>query len=277
MDDPTTYRTPLLSPQERNRAILEALYNHDDLKTVLFVCGEKLEGTLGKKLLRAWDEKGHILGNHSFSHFFYHSPEIDAEAYIKDIQRGEAIVKEFSNFRKLFRFPFLKEGDTAKKRDAVRAFLTKHGYRVGHATIDASDWYIDQRMRTRLERKPNADLTPYRDFYLDHIRDRATYYDDLSKKVLGHSVRHTLLIHHNLLNALFLGDLLNMFDRRGWQLIDAGEAFKDPVFSARPDIIPAGESILWALAKETGKSEGHLRYPGEDGQYEKDEMDQLGL
>jgi hypothetical protein len=130
IDDPNTYLRPLLSPQERNRAILEALHDHSDLKAALFVCGEKVESNLGKKLLRAWDEKGHILGNHSYSHFFYHSPEIDAETYIKDIQRGEAVVKEFSSFRRLFRFPYPKEGDTAQKRDAVRNFLNKHGYKI---------------------------------------------------------------------------------------------------------------------------------------------------
>jgi len=34
---------------------------------------------------------------------------------------------------------------------------------------------------------------------------------------------------------------------------------------------------VWALAKESGKFEEILRYPGEDGDYEKAKMDQLGL
>ena len=83
--------------------------------------------------------------------------------------------------------------------------------------------------------------------------ERALYYDDLARKVLGRSVKHTILMHFNLLNALFLGDLLKMFKSKGWKLIDAEQAFKDPVFSAAPKIVPAGESIIWALAKETGK------------------------
>jgi peptidoglycan-N-acetylglucosamine deacetylase len=49
------------------------------------------------------------------------------------------------------------------------------------------------------------------------------------------------------------------------------------VFSASPDIVPAGESIIWALAKESGKLDDILRYPGEDGDYEKPGMDKLGL
>ena len=40
---------------------------------------------------------------------------------------------------------------------------------------------------------------------------------------------------------------------------------------------PAGESLVWALAKETGKFESILRYPGEDDVYEKAALDKLGL
>src|SRR4030095_9071982 len=106
---------------------------------------------------------------------------------------------------------------------------------------------------------------------------RAVYYDDLARKVLGRSVKHTILMHYNLLNALFLGDLLDMFKSKGWKLIDASEAFKDPVFSAKPKIVPAGESIVWAIAKETGKFDSLLRYPGEDRHYENATKGKLGL
>ena len=79
------------------------------------------------------------------------------------------------------------------------------------------------------------------------------------------------------MNELFLGDVLSMFQSKGWRLAGARDAFSDPVFSAEPNNLPAGESIIWALAKETGKFNGRLRYPGEDGEYEKPGMDKLGL
>lgn len=68
-----------------------------------------------------------------------------------------------------------------------------------------------------------------------------------------------------------------MFKSKGWKLISASEAFTDPVFLLQPNIIPAGESIIWAVAKETRQYDHLLRYPGEDGSYEKEEMDRLGL
>jgi len=68
-----------------------------------------------------------------------------------------------------------------------------------------------------------------------------------------------------------------MFKSRGWRLIDAETAFTDSVFAAEPKLLPAGESIIWALAKATGKIDKDLRYPAEDGEYERAEMDRLGL
>jgi len=171
----------------------------------------------------------------------------------------------------------LKEGDTAAKRDGVREFLKRRGYRIGHVTIDNSDWIVDQRLTARLQKDPNADVKPYRDFYLEHMWDRAQYYDSLAKKVLDRPVKHTILMHFNLLNGLFLGDLIEMFRSKGWQLIDAEEAFTDSVFRAEPKTLPAGESIVWALAKEKGTIAKSLRYPAEDGEYETARMDKLGL
>lgn len=52
-------------------------------------------------------------------------------------------------------------------------------------------------------------------------------------------------------------------------------AFQDPVYGARPRVLPAGESILWSLAKERGLTQ--LRYPGEDDVYEKPLLDRLHL
>jgi peptidoglycan/xylan/chitin deacetylase (PgdA/CDA1 family) len=265
-----------LSGSERNEAVLSALRSHS-VKAALFVRGSNIDSEQGKQLLRAWDTAGHLIGNHSYSHMYYHSAKVSPESFAADILRCEELLKAFPGFRRYFRFPYLKEGDTVAKRDSIRTFLAKHEYRTGHVTIDASDWYIEDRLRKRLAREPGADLNPYRAFYLDHLWDRALFYDDLARKVLGHPVKHTILVHFNLLNSLFLGDVIEMFKSKGWEMIDADNAFKDPVFSAQPKIVPAGESLIWALAKETGRFDSVLRYPGEGSEYEAAKMDRLGL
>ncbi|MBC8031059.1 MAG: polysaccharide deacetylase family protein [Pyrinomonadaceae bacterium] len=277
MDDFNWNRSVKLTPDERNKAILGALSSHGGLKAALFVAARNADNEKGKSLLREWDQASHMIANHSYSHMELNTGEVTTEKFTSDILKGETVLKDFPRFQKSFRFPYLKEGETAVKRDVVRKFLKQHGYRNGHVTIDASDWAVENRLSARLTKDPAADVKPYRDFYLSHMWERAVYYDELSKKALGRSVKHTILMHYNLLNALFLGDLLDMFQSKSWKLIDATEAFRDPVFSAEPKIVPAGESIIWAIAKETGKFDSLLRYPGEDAEYENARMDKLGL
>jgi peptidoglycan/xylan/chitin deacetylase (PgdA/CDA1 family) len=275
MDD-FNWRNPVhLSAEQRNQAILKTLAANK-AKAALFVRAEYVDDQEGVSYLRVWDGTEHIIGNHTYSHRNLNST-ITAAEYEQDIAHAEQILIGLKRFRKIFRYPMLKEGNTADKRDHVRAFLRSQGYRIGHVTIDNSDWAIDQRLIARLQKDPNADTKPYRDFYLEHMWNRAQYYDALAKKVLGRPVKHTILMHFNLLNGLFLGDLIEMFKSKGWQLIDAEDAFTDSVFRAEPKTLPAGESVVWALAKEKGTIAKSLRYPAEDGEYEMARMNKLGL
>jgi peptidoglycan-N-acetylglucosamine deacetylase len=276
MDDFNWRNAVHLTATERNAAILNTLAKHKH-KAALFVVGRNIDSEEGKDLLKPWDEAGHMIANHTYSHREYSARETDVKEYQADILRAEKLLQEFKRFEKYFRFPMLKEGETLPKRDSMRSFLKTNGYRNGHVTIDASDWAIDQRLTARLKKDPAADLKPYRDFYLEHMWARSQYYDRLAKKLLGRPVKHTVLIHFNLLNGLFLDDLLAMYKSKNWQLVDAEEAFTDPVFASNPNVVPAGESIIWSLAKENGKTQIPLRYPAEDAEYEKARMDKLKL
>lgn len=266
------------SDEERianSRAILDALRKHSNLKAAAFICGRRVDSPTGKRVVQMWNDEGHLIANHTYSHWYYHRRGV--EEFAADIGRCEDLLKSYSGFTKLFRYPMLKEGDTIERRDKMRAILKARGYKNGHVTIDTSDWYVDERLNARLRESPAADTSGYRSFYLDHILERAGYYDDLARKLLERQVRHTLLVHHNLLNKLFLDDLLTMFEQKGWKLVNAAEAFADPLFGAEPKTLPAGQSLIWALAKESKRFERSLRYPGEDSEYEKAKMDKLGL
>lgn len=258
---------PLPFGANANRTLLDTLEAFG-LKTALFAVGRNIESPEGRSLLEPWNDAGHIIGNHTYSHRNFHSltvPEFEA-----DVLRCHEFLKPYPAYRSLFfRFPLLKEGNTQQKRDALRQFLTTHGMRNGHVTIDASDWFYDAELRQRLAADPAYDVSRFRAPYLAHLLDRANYYDRLAKCVLSRSPRHTLLLHYNLINVLFLSDALRMFTEQGWKLISADYAYRDPVFASVPLNTPAGESLIWALAKQTGRFDKQLRYPGEDDVYEK--------
>jgi peptidoglycan-N-acetylglucosamine deacetylase len=257
-----------------NAALLDALA-FAEVRAIFYPAGNRVDSPAGLALVKAWSEAGHAIGNHTYAHRNLASKTTSVDAYTADIAREEKLVGALPGFTKRIRFPFLKEGDTVEKRDRVRDWLATHGYRSGAVTIDTSDWYYDQRFVAWKKKHPRDDPEPFRRAYLAHLSSRIAYYDGLSRQLYHRSVKHVLLLHTNAINAAFLPDILDMLRANGWTVVRPGEAYDDPVYKLRPDVLPAGESLLWSLAKAAKVRD--LRYPGEDDRYEKPLLDALGL
>lgn len=257
-----------------NASILEAL-SKAQIKSILFPAGKIIDSQDGLKLVRDWGKAGHAVGNHTYSHINFCSDRVTLEQFITDTEKNETLLKDTPGWTKRLRFPFLKEGETALKRDGFRSWLTNHGYKSGAVSIDASDWYYNKRYLSRRKSHPDEDISTFRTAYLDHLWSRTIYYDSLSEQVLNRSVKHVILLHINAINAEFLPDIIAMYRSKGWDIIPPEEAYNDPVYAMIPTELPAGESILWALAKQNGVS--GLRYPAESDEYEKPLLDKSGL
>lgn len=275
-DDGITYDILNYPFEEWNHKILKSL-EEENLTAVFFVTGVNKLDKRGQFLLKSWNDKGHRIANHTFSHPNYNSKNISTEDFKYEFLKTDSIINSLENHIPLFRFPYLKEGNDSLKITAFREFLKNQNHKNGYVTIDASDWYVNSRLIKKLRKDSSTDLEKFKKFYLDHLLDRANYYEKLSFEMHGRHIPHTILLHHNLTSALFLGDLMNHFKKNNWKLIDADIAFTDSVYNALPDNIPAGESLIWAQAKESGKYENQLRYPAEDSRYEESKMDSLGL
>ena len=272
-DGPRTEKDANMNPPERNSLLLKQLRVHG-IKSALFITSKGLDDE-GLALTKQWGKADHIVGNHSVTHPYFSNHKVTLQTFEQELLGCDSVIQKMPGYTKLFRFPFLNEGDTKEKRDGFREFMKSIGYKPAPVSIDASDWYYNSRLLSRLKENPGLNYEPYKKAYLAHLWNRACYYDSLSKLLLGRSVKHILLLHHNTINALYLGDVIRMFQEKGWKIIDAKTAFKDPVYKMKPDVLPAGQSIIWELAKE--KNFPGLRYPAEDEPYEKPILDALGL
>jgi peptidoglycan-N-acetylglucosamine deacetylase len=275
-DDGITNDMPGHSFEQWNDMILLHL-EQEGVKAVFFVTGNNKSDQKGKWLLNSWNDQGHRIANHTFNHPNYNRKDVTFEQFKIEFLMTDSLIRKYSNYLRMFRFPFLKEGDTREKIDSFRALLSEHKYRNGYVTIDASDWYIDSRLRKKLQKNPNEHIEKFEQYYLKHLYDRAMYYEKISWGLTGRHIKHTLLLHHNLVSALFLGKAMKMFKEKGWVIMDADKAFDDEIYKKQPTNVPAGEGLIWALAKESGRFASILRYPAEDSEYEKVEMDRLGL
>ena len=271
-DDGDASDKPNYPLKKWNQLLLDHLEKHQ-LKAILFATGSRLNSKKGQHILSSWNNARHGIANQTYSHPYFNSKKVTLKEFENDFLRNDSLINTYSNHLNYFRFPYLKEGNTIEKRDGFRKFLIEQNHLNGHVTIDASDWYIDSRMLKKMKQDPTIDLSKFKDFYIKHIYDRACYYDQLAFQLTGRRIKHSLLLHHNLTSALFLEDLILHFKKMGWETINAEEAYKDVIYKQVPTNIPAGESLIWALCKQTGKYDKLLMYPAESGEYEKVKMD----
>ncbi|MFT4536817.1 MAG: peptidoglycan/xylan/chitin deacetylase (PgdA/CDA1 family) [Saprospiraceae bacterium] len=262
--------------EEWNALILNAL-KEANLSSMFFVTGFNKLDKKGKYLVSEWDKRNHRIANHTFSHPNFNDKNNTLETFEEELLMTDSIIGGYNNYVKYFRFPYLKEGKSKEKTNGIRSILNKHKFRNGYVTIDASDWYVNSRLINQMKYRQKVDTKAFEEFYLNHIIERAKFYESISYQLNGRHIKHTLLLHHNLTSALFLKSLIERFKSEGWNTIDATEAYKDPIYKSVPEVQFAGESLIWSLAKQSGKFENQLRYPAEDSRYEKDEMDRLGL
>ncbi|MFC0252335.1 polysaccharide deacetylase family protein [Massilia consociata] len=260
-DGPNLGATPRLSPQERNAAMLAALAKHR-IKAALFVtAGYGADRPEGWRLARAWGQAGHVIGNHTMTHPDLDSEQVSLAQYQREVLYCDRLIATLPGYRKWFRFTYLREGNTQEKRDGMRIFLRQLGYRNAYVTLDTSDWRLNDKLVEVLEKNPqagDAELEPIRQAYLGHIRQRALAYRALAQRLQGRDIPQVLLLHHNLINALWLDDLIRQFKQMGWSITTPADAYADPVYQLMPDRAAPGQSLLLSMGRSLGLSTADL-------------------
>ena len=276
-DGPRLEQTPLLSPQQRNAALLDALAAHHVSAALFVTCGNGANEPAGLALARAWGEAGHAVGNHTMTHPDLNSATVTLAQYQQEVLDCDRIIAPLPGYQPWFRYTYLREGNTPEKRDGMRSFLKQHGYRNGYVSLDTSDWRLDDKLNEILKANPKADVTVIRQAYLNHLRQRANAYRDLSRQHEGRDIPQVILLHHNLVNALWLRDALAQFKDMGWTIIPPAQAFADPFYQQQPDRQVPGQSLMLSVMR----SKGINRWPGwerlvDDGDYEIDVIKAAG-
>ena len=251
-DGPRTRITPKLSPVERNQALLHHLATAQAPAALFVTVYNGADTPEGLALLKAWGAAGHRIGNHTVTHPDLNATGTTLAAYQRELLDCDRVIATVPGYCPWFRYTFLREGNTPEKRDGMRAFLKEKGWRNAYVSLDTSDWRLDEKLEQVLTKNPKADLAPLREAYVAHVKQRATAYRDLSRRLLDRDIPQVLLMHHNLLNALFLGDVMAMLRKEGWTFVDPEKAFQDPVYELQPERPAPGQSLLLSLARSRG-------------------------
>lgn len=172
--------------------------------------------------LEQFRQAGFMLGNHTYTH--YDLDQVSAEKYIADIDRADKILTPIMTTPKYFRYPYLAEGNKAKKQK-VYDYLNEHHYIIAPVTIDSKDFAFNEMLYK----------VPYhsREQYIQKLKPRYLAYIwkqtlQAEKRAHGKNVKQILLIHANILNSYVLGDILEMYQKNGYKFISLTEALRNP-------------------------------------------------
>ena len=201
-----------------------------------FVNGKKLEGNAdAAEALKLWAASEPV-GNHTYSHMDLNTSP--ADAFEREIAENEPVLelvaRKDASWRWL-RYPFLREGDTIEKRRAVRAYLQAHQYRLAQVTLDWEDYAWNSAYAHCVGKNDAKSIAWLRSSYVETASAYLDLGREMAKLVYGHDINHVLLLHLGAFSSTILPDVLDLLQKKGFQLVTLEEAQRDPAYETDPD------------------------------------------
>ena len=237
------------SPEERARitqGLLAALEKHH-IRAVGLVTWRNLRSDAETGLLDAWLTAGHELGNHSDRHLSYTATA--ADAYIADVEAARTRLSAFLSGRgrtlRFFRFPFLREGDTGAKLEAMRGYLERTGQRNLPVTIDHQDWSYEKRWVEARRAGDAGTLQAIGRDYQAALRLAVRHHEAQGDRLFGRVVPQILLLHANEVGAAQWDEAFSWLEQNGHRFAEADEVLADPAFLEPHHFVATHGPPLW--------------------------------
>ncbi len=191
-------------------------------------------------ILKEWLIAGYPLGNHTYSHPNLNT--VPTPSFLADIAKQDQLLQTLSSFspliekRHMFRYPFLDEGNTLEKRNAVRSYLATNGYRIAEVTIDYDDWEWTNAYEHCVAKHDDKTIKWLKD-HVEESADRHLRSSTANAKLLfNRDITQILLIHVALFNTVTLDKILKNWRANGVQFVSLDEALSDPVYAINPNL-----------------------------------------
>jgi peptidoglycan/xylan/chitin deacetylase (PgdA/CDA1 family) len=152
-----------------------------------------------------------------------------------------------------FRYPFLREGDSVEKRQAVRGYLRDHGYKIAEVTLDYEDYLWNSAYAHCKARNDARSIEWLTSSYLSFASDYIDGDRQMANLVFGHDINHVLLLHLGAFSSTILPQLLDLLQQKKLQLMTLEQAQSDPAYQGDPNATSRyGGSLLeqWMDAKK---------------------------
>ena len=228
------------------RRLLEILGKHRVPAVGLAVWGQ-VKGPADTALLDRWRAAGLELGNHSFGH--KDLPRTPIAEYVEDVEKGRAglagYLEPHGTKVRFFRFPYLREGETAEQFDAVRKALAASSQRVLPVTIDTQDWSFEEPYVAAVRRADEQGARDVAASCLEALKAEVRHHEARGDELFGRTTPQILLLHANAVGTAVWDDLFSWMESTGHRFASADEVLKDPVFATEPRFFARYGCSLW--------------------------------
>jgi uncharacterized protein (TIGR02246 family) len=232
--------------REITEKLLAALEKHR-IRAVGFVIWGNVRTDADRAILERWLAAGHELGNHSATH-----PDLtrtDVEAYVADVEAGRAglqgLLDRHDRKVRYFRFPYLREGETEAKLDAVRAYLARSDQANVPVTLDNQDWSFEEPWVKAVRAGDAAAQQRVADEYQLSLRAEIVTQSQLGDELFERTTPQVLLLHANAVGAAQWDALFSWAGRAGYRFAGSGEVLGDPAITAPHRFVNAYGGSLW--------------------------------
>ena len=210
-----------------------------------FINSKKLEGNpTGAEALQLWMAAGHKLGNHTYSHLDLSTNPFDA--FSRDIIQNEPALLLLSprdDWRWL-RYPYLHEGETLDKRNAVRTFLRDRGYRIAQITLDWED-YLWNSAYARCAAK--GDKRSIEWLHKSYLETAAGFLDgqrEMAQALYGRKIDHVMLLHLGAFSPEILPALFDLLKQKDFELGTLDAVQRDAAYLTNPEFLHTNTGTL---------------------------------
>jgi peptidoglycan/xylan/chitin deacetylase (PgdA/CDA1 family) len=207
------------------------------------------------QVFKLWRDAGYPIGNHTYDH-----PDLSktsVKEFEKQIQQNEPTLQAFAGHTdyKMFRYPFLREGDTLAKRNAIRRYLSKNGYKIAQVTIDFEDWSWNNPYQRCMDKNDKKSVEWLKQTYLQNAVDELDIEVKLAQFLFKREIPHIILLHIGAFDTEMLRELIKAYKAKGVEFISLKKALSDEIYKIDPAYTSThGIEFLWQIMKSKGLS-----------------------
>lgn len=231
-----------------NELLLKGLERHH-LPAIGFVNEGKINELNRAKqieVLKMWLDAGMSLGNHTYSHESANA--ITANQFIRDVARGAEItaplLSERGRHLRWFRYPYLETGFPLKRKEAIKKWLIRSGYRIAPVTMENSDWLFSGPYDHAVMQRDKRQRLHIKTAYLSYTKRMVAWYRRAGVALFGRNIPYVMQLHVSRLNADYIDELARLLRHQGLRAVTLDSATRDPAYRIA-DTYVGPDGIEW--------------------------------